>query len=391
MVDAVAGFPLPGTVLSKLYGKDLTSMALRMTDGKTLPEILRELALLPPQAGAAFPVPLLEFVERLARFVEPELAAAAARLRAWVDRWAPEVSVSVEQIHDLRIRLQSEAVRGGEHAYIVIEIAPDPYETTKFSLAAWSWKATLGFYEPIDLLPEETEAMPRSQAEIRDLLVRFLECQNNHLRGVMDLTLEFFLPRRLLCWDVDQWTLRLQEDFDTPIGIHYPVVVRSLERTTTQPDAVRRDWIRKWRHVRRGARPLEVFWIRSRDQYGRKALYHELAQPIPDHFCSGLAFSPTEEPEAEDVLDTILLAGLPIAFWLRQPRAQAEIVLEELVRSKNVTDLPEAVREARREAFGREDEHHVGRHLSLLWDDAERRHPGFAKPLARPRLEGGNS
>ncbi len=180
---------------------------------------------------------------------------------------------------------------------------------------------------------------------------------------------------------------RAQDEIETPVGIHHTTVVRWRDRRWKDTSGIY--WSRKWRRVRAGHTPWQVFWIRSRDQYGRNALYSELIGS-DDLFCSGLTFSPSDEPEAEDILDTILLAGLPIAFWLRQPHSEAQLGFSEVLRDRKVTDLPEVVRMARLQAFRENNELHVGRHLTLLWDDAERKLPGSSRPLAAPRIEGRN-
>jgi hypothetical protein len=384
-VEVIARQLVSEAALKKLYRQSLPWAGLLNDQATTMRHVLIELADLNRQEGGSFPIPLLEFVERLAFHIEGEFPADASGLRAWVDQIGPQVDVTAREIQALRDRLRKMTGGNKDPFHVLVEVIPDPLDPTRFSLATFTWSREEEF-EPIDLWPEGSG--PLLPQEIEPLLVRLVEETLPYLlpEGTTDVALELFLPRELLCWSVDQLKIRMGK-LSTPIGIHYQVIVRWRDR------ALKQDlyWQRKWRRAQNGASllPDSIFWIRAREHYRLKELHTKLISS-DDLFCLGLAFSPPEIPKTEDLLDTVLSLGVPVAFWSRQPWPDSDNLWQEIKRifeGKRVGDLPEVVREARREAYGGEDGMHVGHHLTLLWDDADRRLPGFGQPpFARPRV-----
>jgi len=389
-VVAAAGGLLGAADLKALYLRSLPPHTTINTSAKTLEEILFDLANLSSQVGGAFPAPLLEFVERLALQVEKGEPAVASRLRSWVDQKAPQLVVQPSEIELLRSRLRGGFEAQGAHAYVLVEVAQDRWEAEMFSLRAWSCVEAC---RPIDLPPGVPDPQPRPLQEIQAILTQLLESPYPHVPEGAELTIEVFLPRRLLCWDIDQWVIQAGKVLKTPVGIQHRIVVRWLERPLERAAAAA--WSRKWNSFRSTNLPLadSIFWLRSRQQLNLETLYLELSDRS-DRFCLGLAFSPPEAPEAEDILNMALDAGMPIAFWLRQCRDDPQRVEQDILKALegvHVTELPEAVRQTRRQAFKAKEKDHVGNHLTLLWDDACRKLPGSDKPFVRPRLEGGNT
>ena len=389
-VVAAAGGLLGATDLKGLYLRSLPPCITIDPSAKTLEEILFDLASLLPQVGGTFPAPLMEFVERLALQLERGHPAVAARLRSWVDKKAPLMDVQLSEIRLLRSRMiRRDFEAQNPHAYVLVEVAQDRWEAEMFSLRAWTWTEAC---KPIDLPPVDPDLTPRPLQEIRAILTQLLENPYDHVPEGAELTIEVFLPRRLLCWDIDQWVIQAGKTLKTPAGIQHCIVVRWLERPLERVAAAA--WSRKWNSFRFTNLPLanSVFWLHSRQQLAPEALYLELYNRS-DRFCLGLAFSPPEIPEAEDILDMALDAGIPIAFWLRQCQDDAQRVEQDILKALDgihVTELPEAVRQVRRQAYKAREKDHVGNHITLLWDDASRKLPG-SKPLARPRLGGGNT
>lgn len=351
---------------------------------RTLEEILFRLAELPQQAGGAFPEPLLEFVERLALKVEAAEPAVAVRLRSWVDRRAPALDVSPASVAELRKRLGGKPL--AQEAHVLVEVAPDLHDPSLFSLRAWC--CVQEQCQPIDLPPEDPDPRPRSSEEVEMILRDFLAELPAYAPEGAHLSLELFLPRPLLCWDIDQWLVESGPGRKTPAGMEYRLAVRWRDRTKFKIAGAH--WTRKWSHFRAGDLPLENSeWLCARP-VDLDSFYTDLSQN--DWYCLPLAFSPPGSPEAEDVLETLLGAGVPISLWLRragEDPQQTKLDILNALHGKRVSELPEAVREARRQAYRtRKEKDHVGHHLTLLWDDADRKLPG-ARKLAPPRPEGG--
>ncbi len=349
----------------------------------TLEYFLADLNNLPPQVGRTFSVPLLEFVERIATKIHDSNPAMAIRLQLWVDAQAPQLKVTPSEIRTLRALVQERGV----YAHVLLDIEPDPHNPeAAFVIRAWS--CVDGRCEPIDLPPEDPDLRPRPLLDVRRILTEFLGDLPGYVPEGADVTIEVFLPRPLLCWDIDRWMIQVGQRHEMPVGFHHRLVVRWRDRVKV----ARIYWNRKWSNVRDGSAMLDsVFWLDS-PRVDCNSLYFELFDRN-DLYCAGFAFSPPENPDSEDDLVTILNAGVPIALWLRQSANNQHCAKQhilEALKGKSVADLPEAVRAARRQAFKEKDQEHVGNHLTLLWDDASRKLPCSTKSLAQPRLEGGN-
>jgi hypothetical protein len=170
------------------------------------------------------------------------------------------------------------------------------------------------------------DEVPRTLAEVESTLdERVLPYVPEAVGGdVEGLVLEFVVPDRLLGLPVEDW--RFDRAFPRPLGIRYPVVVRSLDRMR---DPRSHDiWRRKTRrlqeygqvadtaavhHVTRDARttpaspdePLEVYAkIFEADDVA------VLSVPFPPH---------EQAAEGEPTLFTAATsAGLPVVVWTRE-------------------------------------------------------------------------
>ena len=386
-VELIAKPLVSEAALKKLYRQSLPRAGRFNDQATTMRHVLFELSDLNSQKGGAFPVPLLEFVERLALHAEQQHPAEAFSLRAWVDQAGPQVKVTEQEIQDLRDRLRSMIGDDSDPFHVLVEVIPDQLEPTRFSLATFTWSREQEF-ESVDLLPEDSGSL--LPQDIEPLLVQLMQETLPYLlpEGTTEVVLELFLPRELLCWSVDQLKIRTGK-LPMPVGIRHRVIVRWRDRALKKTWDLY--WKRKWRRAQNGASllPESIFWILTSEHYRSKELLTRLIGS-DDPFCVGLAFSPPDIPETEDLLDTILDSGVPVAFWLRQAWANPDELrqeIEQICGGKRVSDLPEVVREARHNAFRGEDGMHVGHHLTLLWDDADRRLPGFSQPpFARPRV-----
>jgi hypothetical protein len=199
---------------------------------------------------------------------------------------------------------------------------------------------------------------------------------------------ELLLPRDLLCENVDQWTVALEFIDAVPIGVEHRLVVRSLERASRPKAALAlQSW---WRSVRgklnlpweladapSGAEALAL-WIES-DDCGGAALYSTL-RDTPRLIGAVLGRPPKTEPPdpRRDVLNTLFAAGVPVALWARRgepPMVRA--ALADVLTSGPPANLPDRVWALRKQALRSPDATHMGRHITLLWDDPTRPSPDF--------------
>jgi hypothetical protein len=331
--------------------------------------------------------PLLLFVNDLAEYVTGAPATAIA-LGEWTNRVAERFGLDREKLRrprrgdPLPAGIGAGSGAGGRDTYLVIECRPDGADFDRFLVTAWLQFAG----EPGIMLRCDEEPLPlgRLPALIEALLVEDARVVS---RDNPDLTIEFVLPRGLLNQPFDQFRISVA-GFPRRLGIEYPVVMRSLDRL--RHHALRHNWRRKWERLRDDPANATVRWVTEPGEYDDERLFTLLS----DHASVGLAmaFPPRGgEPEAVDELWVGLQAGAPIVTWCRDGRdpegfgADARALLDS-----DLLSLPQKVRELRRKAVlsqrpgeqgengrdpgerGRGTQEHLGLHLALVFDDADR-------------------
>jgi transcriptional regulator with XRE-family HTH domain len=245
-------------------------------------------------------------------------------------------------------------------AYLVIQIDPDPITTETYLLSHWrhlgpDWQPERG----PDRIVSEVDLEPAV-----DQLIR--EAEDHWAGSSASIQLEFVLPTELLNLPVDQWLD--DEDPHVPLGLRYPVVVRSLERIRTP--RLHRRWRRRWDNLRPDMEPLLLSVTNEPTDLVRLA-----ATLAADDNASVVAFRPPPEPadERRDILAS-LRDGTPIVIWNRGRATPDEF--EAAVRrlaSSGVEGIPEGLRSLRAEAYASDDpSSHIGSHIALLWDDPTR-------------------
>jgi hypothetical protein len=120
----------------------------------------------------------------------------------------------------------------------------------------------------------------------------------------------------------------------------------------------------------------------------RKAADHQdnngflLDLASPDVVCLALTMkSPAlTEKTLRELIHHCLVSGMPMALWVREPECgdeEIQTLFDGLM--KDLSKLPGAVRDARREGFKSNKTGHLGNHLTLVWDDPNRL-PADARP-----------
>ncbi len=195
-----------------------------------------------------------------------------------------------------------------------------------------------------------------------------------------DLTVEFILPHDLLGHPVDQWQTGAQGEsypfIQRRLGVEYPVVVRSLERLRDR--RVRNRWRQKWEWLRENGHAVDVGavrWLKQPGQIRPEALMSELmhdAKPV----CLVLMFppGPTAELGGQE-LAAGLHAGVPVVAWCRDGGDPGvfESEVTRFLSASGLAGLPQLALRLRQEAVRQgQPTDHVGLHLTLLWDDADR-------------------
>jgi hypothetical protein len=336
---------------------------LLSVDSRSLVDALAEAATLP---GA--PPVLLGFLrvlaERLDGPVADELRRSARRLAEASGLPAGELD-----------RLSGEPAGWSppEHSFVLIELREDGPRPDRYLLSVWvqhdDQTGRAVYVNDDDALP--VDAVPDQLARLVTRLVQ----HGRELLGA--ITIEFLLPQRLLGHAVDQWPLPLVGTTDE-FGVLYPVVIRSIDRMHNQ--MVRPLWHRRWQRLRAdggSVRDELVHWLEHNGAGDGTVLAKVLTLGKDCPVCLVVPFS-TEHDPVPPALAAGLSAGLPVMLWCRDARA-ADAFAARIRRELDthaLLHLPARVLRLRQDAaaLGRRADH-VGRHLSLLWDDPHRLPP----------------
>ncbi|MCL7427653.1 hypothetical protein [Streptomyces sp. YS415] len=190
------------------------------------------------------------------------------------------------------------------------------------------------------------------------------------------LRLEFVLPLELINLPVESWPLDAAEDPHLPLGMTYPaVVIRSLDRLLDQ--RWHGWWRLRWQKLRQEPQTGSVYMsIPNTDPQDPPRV---VAGLLDEEHVAAVLSEPPEEGRPHGCLEfrTALRTGYPVVVWHRTSESTTEFrqVLSELFAGGFADLLPRITRFRRQAAAlgSGAPEHHIGRHLAVLWDDPDRK------------------
>jgi NTP-dependent ternary conflict system VMAP-like protein/caspase domain-containing protein len=291
------------------------------------------------------------------------------RVIDWTSRVATRLGYGPETLESMRAHARA-AVTKLCRCYLVVQLNPSPMRAGRYHLSVRLHRDE-GIPEPCY---DEDPAMSLSEIESRiaGLLPTFLE-------GVAreDVTIEFLVPRELIGYGFDQWLAGRDR-----LGVLYPVVVCDLERPgRNTPDV---EWRNRWIQLQgavEGSSTNGVIWLDSIFT-PEPAAYRAALLRRNGWVCLAVE-SPCASVDVEMLLGEGLALGAPAAIW-RRNGVGSDGAVSEILRSAALVTLPAYVLERRQEAVETQVPDHCGHHLSLLWDDPDRR-PPVGRQLAAPR------
>ncbi|MDW4905633.1 hypothetical protein RB628_09820 [Streptomyces sp. ADMS] len=282
--------------------------------------------------------------------------------------------------------------------YLAIHIAPDPLDSELYTVShsflsdAREEPGRSGAHAqhlepgeallqvPIDRLEGVVSTIVRQAKRFKPVE------QARDGKATQPLRLEFVLPFELLNLPVDWWPRDLGEVPQVPLAADHPVVVRSLDRL--QNSAWHQFWWDRWKQLGADDHPSRSVYVRQ---------VHEHDDPLPelDERLDNerLVAMVLSEPPLPDrghghrELQAALRKGLPVVIWHRAGWSTSEFheVLDGLL-ADGLRRFPAKVAAYRREAAQQhpddEPADHMGRHLTVLWDNPRRRPvvPGLPWP-----------
>jgi hypothetical protein len=286
--------------------------------------------------------PLLLFVEYLAATADDQRAAG---LRAWNDRQAARLGVT-ERIKAVRLAQATGTL------VVVHWRHNDP--------GGWRPRRSEPFTGDLDAV----------RAHVAELIA---EAEAGWAKDASAIRIEFLLPYALLNLPVDQWDLEAGSSLPRPLGLHYPVVVRSLDRARSP--RWHREWRRRWdllKQVPAGLTTPEEHWLWSDGAKRRHLTALDAKLAAQKKVVSLVLRSAPDGANPGEVLVGVR-SGVPVMIWHRVESARSAFEAE----IKSLRDaLPELVEHLRllrsRARQAVRPDTHVGSRVSLLWDDPER-------------------
>jgi hypothetical protein len=319
------------------------------------------------------PPPVLVFVDFVAHQLDAVRSAAQHR---WIDRVGGRMELSATALRGACI---SSAVRlqRAHRYYFIVQLQPDGVDPDSYLMSVWL-QQHLSVEEPL-----HRDDTPLTISEVADLLPELLDQAHTALGvGAGELTLEFILPRSLISHPVDQW--QVDRVFPHRLGTSYPVVIRSLDRLRSP--VLHSTWRQKWRWLTDNGHheaPDAIHWLPKPGIREPRSLRASLLSQ-QSVVALAMAFPPQDSADlAFDELSAALYAGMPVVLWCRDAelRRDFEPVIRELLNGHGLTELPAQVLQLRQKADEFENtEANLGRHLTVLWDDADRLPQAFSRP-----------
>nr|CEL17035.1 hypothetical protein [Kibdelosporangium sp. MJ126-NF4]CTQ91735.1 hypothetical protein [Kibdelosporangium sp. MJ126-NF4] len=319
------------------------------------------------------PKPLI-FVEHLAARVRSDLAV---ELRRWVDDQSVRMGI-VAELAAVRTtitgRVPDESGQPVSPAYIVFQLQREAPTTELYRLSHWRQRdLSAGWY------PKRGPDLVGKLGDIKHAVASLVEgVESDWAPYDSDIRVEFVLPRELLNLDVDQWQWEAESDFPEPMGCHFPVCVRSLERMAARK--WHRQWYIRWKQLKNRVidkgvlTPEAGFWSKPGGELNLRQLtsYFERMSGV---VAQVLGAPPAAGPSTFDEVAVGLRAGIPVMVWHRENCGLEDFVAtaKELLHTEDPGLLLDRVRLVRTNAFASDTQNpHVGSYLTVLWDDPER-------------------
>lgn len=326
------------------------------------------------------PPPLLVFADDLAHKIG---GPTSVQVHRWIDGVGDRLEVDRARLRQLCDAADARRDEAGQ-VVLAVQLQPDRVDSDRYLMSTW---VHYGLEQRLLLRDDVARTLDEVIEQLDDLLPSVPE----HVSVDIDeLMIEFILPQRLIGQPVEQWDFD-RKVFPRPLGIRYPVVVRSLERlrSLSWHDAWRRKWRWLTEHGHR-ADPAAIHCVGRQGDRDPRALYSDLG--LEDHpVCLVLPFPPRENgsPAGGDEFVAGLAAGMPVIVWARHPVDPVRFcgLVRETFAADGLRELPRRMLRMRRNAARSADAtlpESLGGFappMGLLWDDADRVPESFRRSV----------
>jgi hypothetical protein len=309
--------------------------------------------------------PLLAFVERVATCFDDR---RTKRLRQWNDRQAERMGL-IDELQTVRTTQVTEPP-APKHvvACLVVRIEPDLLEPEILVVAHWRQN------DPVRWLPQRGESFSGNLTEVHSHVAELVaEAETGWAKDAEAIRIEFLLPYSLLNLPVDQWDLATDNDLPRPLGLHYQVVIRSLDRARSP--RWHREWRLRWdlfKQLPSGQRTPSEHWAWSNGAKPRQLMVLDAKLAARKDVLSLVLRSPPNGDQPGEVVVGVQ-TGIPVMIWQRADSGRFAFEAEVRAMRDALPELVENLRQLRSRArqAARPDSH-VGSRISVLWDDPDR-------------------
>ncbi len=256
-----------------------------------------------------------------------------------------------------------------EEPYLTIVVKPSPGSNDRYWIEAhiiedpekWSEKNLL----KISNLPDTQY----SQDQLEEILPELIKiCTKDGTISLKKLTIQWFLPNKLMSLPVEYWQIKSKEKNRLYSGKSCKaVIIGSFDRQSNH-QIFSGDWKANWSRISACSELLSAKALNSLDP--TIDLNWDLLDLV------GCKFIEHEDwQEQEEFWDNLLERGLPIALWCRQSGADLAI-MDDVIKC-TVVNLPATLTKHRKQVrvTGEALPVEPAAHLSLLWDNPFRPFP----------------
>lgn len=310
--------------------------------------------------------PLLRLLKLLRERFESEVGEF---IEAWLDEVCAEMGITLS---DLSPHVPPPPLRQQDTPiYVMVEISPRNNNPSDCTAQAW---VHMGEHTESILVRDYPDTIdvgsPKSITQFTDDLVDAMS-ESEYLHDRQErVVLEFILPLSMIFLDVDRW--RTCDRHELRPSERWPINIRLQERIRSK------SWHKRfngsWKEINGKNALLLLRDCKKEISYSQfKETDHArlLIEAQNSAHCVIFDFSPSDN----DLIERFLKGGIPVLLFPRQSLFPSEIGksfgFNELLDGVNLLDLPKAVKELRRAAVGKCNEH-IGKNITLLWDDKDR-------------------
>jgi hypothetical protein len=270
-------------------------------------------------------------------------------------------------IPDVSHLLQPNAPKTDDKPALMLEIWSKAPPGNRCNIQGWLFYSAEHNFKVYPNDQEETLNLD-DEAALSRLVDDLYKILSEHNIDDNNVIVEFILPIDLLSQPVEQWS----DEFDDPLGMRLPVVVRYRERLrdSTRRLGLKARWDALFTHFQKTLSHC-LWWC---DDSQRREVRRRLQQGA----CIALCTVPDVlAPRKTNLMLYLFHHGAPVIFWPRCPVDQTDLeeAFKTFAATHSIEALPTLFHNMRHTLWENENEDAPCYNLTLVWDDPTRSIP----------------